>query len=159
NPNYYLIGYALEQEGNQLRCVSFQDGEFISIPLEEFLRDRVQLQVEERCFTINHGLVSRVDFTNDTPEGFRGQSMNLPSGFYPYRFDHKNRLILVGTSSIAFVDNSLRIISKINFKGQITSIQDHYVITTTFGSFFYYGYEAGARIRIYRLIEIESNDK
>ncbi|MDP2424829.1 MAG: hypothetical protein Q8M70_00510, partial [bacterium] len=66
---------------------------------------------------------------------------------------------LVGTSSIAFVDNSLRIISKINFKGQITSIQDHYVITTTFGSFFYYGYEAGARIRIYRLIEIESNDK
>lgn len=153
NLNYYLIGYVKEQDGQSLRPVSFQDGGFTPISLKEFLRDLVRDYREHVGFTLKYGHVNQVEFSDDAPEGFRGRSMNLPSGLYPHRFDHKNRLILSGMSSLAFVDDSLKIISKINVKGQITHIQDHYILTTTLGSFSYYGYESNARIRIYRIID------
>ena len=99
------------------------------------------------------GGVCSVTFTDKSPEAYVGKTMNLPSGYFPFGFDSKERLVLCSERGIAVVNKNLEIIAKVSLKGDIDDMVDDYILTTTGGSFYAYLYEPNAKIRIYQLTD------
>jgi hypothetical protein len=77
----------------------------------------------------------------------------MPSGFYPRGFLGTGELILdtESTGKVYIVDSTLKIVAKLTVKREIADLVDNYILTTTGGCFFYYGYEPNAKVCIYKI--------
>ena len=107
----------------------------------------------KKYFSIKYGTPCKVTFTDNCPEAYRGKTMAMPSGFYPRGFLGTGELILDTEISgkVYVVDSTLKIIAKLNVKGEIEDLVDNYILTTVGNSFFFYGYEKNAKIYIYKI--------
>ena len=152
--HYYLFGYS-EEKSRELLLVHFAGNELKEVdPTEKIVRVGLERSKSyKKCFSIEYGTPCKVSFTNNCPEEYRGKTMVMPSGFYPRGFLGTGELILdtESTGKVYIVDSTLKIISKLTVKGEIEDLVDNYILTTTGGSFFYYGYEPNASIYIYKI--------
>ncbi len=152
--HYYLFGYS-EEKDRELWPVHFAGNELKAVdPTEKIVRVGLERSKSyEKCFSIEYGTPCKVSFTNNCPEAYRGKTMVMPSGFYPRGFLGAGELILdtESTGKIYVVDSTLKIVAKLTVKGEIVDLTDNYILTTTGGSFFFYGYEPGAKVCIYKI--------
>jgi len=152
--HYYLFGYS-EEKNRELSLVHFAGNELKEVdPEKKIVRIGLErTKSHEKCFSIEYGTPCKVTFTDNCHEEYRGKTMVMPSGFYPRGFLGTGELILdtENTGKVYVVDSTLKIVAKLTVKGEIADLTDNYILTTTGGSFFYYGYEENARIYIYKI--------
>ena len=150
--HYYLFGYS-EEKDRELWPVHFAGNELKEVdPREKTVRVELErARAREKYFSIEYGTPVKVTFNDNCPAAYRGKTMSMPSGFYPFGFLGTGELILAATGKVYVADSSLSIISKLTVNGDVEDLVDNYILTTVGSSFFYYGYEPGARIYIYKI--------
>lgn len=158
-PHHYYFGYDtfLSNFGKgNLRPVRFENGELAEITQEEFdsapqvfrgdVRKDARIEEEFNPY--------RVRFTDKAPEGFRGKTLVTPRGFYFFRFDEKERVILSDErGGLAVVDDSLKVIAKMRVKGMPVDYMDGHILTAGGQSFYAYAYNQSDKVRIYKIVE------
>lgn len=159
-PHHYYFGYDTFMSGfgnGNLRTVRFEKGQLVRIAQEEFdcvpqvLRGdaREDERIEEEFYP-----VARVRFTDKASVGFRGKTLIMPRGFYFFRFDERDRVLLTDEKGgLAVVDDSLKIIAKLRVKGMPVDYVDGHILTAGGQSFFAYAYNRSDVVRIYRLCD------
>ena len=159
-PGYYLYGYDTPDsdfaEGN-LRTVRFTKGR-----LEEADENMVEAEphsyFDDDRFIMRYAPRTSVSFSDDCPDAYKGRTLTLPEGFFPFTFDSKDRLIIDGgsgnRSTIAYMTPEGKIIAKISIKGEPCRIEDDYLLTAGPTSFYAYEYDPKTYIRIYRLEDV-----
>jgi hypothetical protein len=152
--HYYLFGYS-EERNRELWPVHFVGSELKTVdPSEETVKvGLVRAHTNEKYFSIKYSTPVKVTFSDNCPEEYRGKIMTMPSGFYPRGFLGTGELILdtESTGKVYIVDSTLKIVAKLTVKREIADLVDNYILTTTGGCFFYYGYEPNAKVCIYKI--------
>lgn len=147
----YLHGYASEQ--TRLTPMRFAHGRLAEISETEFHSGRVPRKQGKTFYDAEYGNPCRVVFHATCPAPYAGKTMTLPQGFWPFAFDHRDRLLLTDDARLWIADEHMNIFAKLNLKGGVTDFADGYILTTGSHSFYAYCYDPGEKIRIYRLTE------
>ena len=149
---YYLFGYD-EEKSSELWPVHFVGNELKAVdPSEETVRVGLERdRMNEKYFSVKYGTQNKVKFKDACPKAYRGKTMTLPNGFYPRGFLGTGELILAAGAKLCVVDGTLKIVAKLTVKGDVEDIVDNYILTALGSSFFYYGYEPGAKVCIYKI--------
>ncbi len=72
----------------------------------------------------------RLIFAETAPVMYAGKELKLPHGFYGLGFDGKNRLVLYDSkSTVAIIDENMKMISKQRLKGDVMDIDGDYILT------------------------------
>ncbi len=155
-PHYYLYGYA-GNNSYDLTPVCFVGEKLEESDLSTFSQGRICVPFDNPQFKMHYGTPCKVTFSDDCPPAYRGKTMTLPNGFFPYDFTNEHELLLEGNHRIYVVDPTLKIIAKLSIKGDIADIMDDYVLTTTGDSFCGYCFEPKAKIYIYKIVRSQMN--
>ena len=151
---YYLFGYS-DEKNMELLPVHFVGNELKEVSAAEKIAriDIDRFESRKKYFSVEYGTPVKVTFTDNCPEAYRGKTMAMPSGFYPRGFLGTGELILdtENTGKVYVVDSTLKIVAKLTVKGEIVDLADNYILTTIGCSFFFYGYEPGAKVCIYKI--------
>lgn len=84
----------------------------------------------------------------------KNKTLVTPRGYYFYWFDERGRAILSNErGGLAVVDDTLKVIAKIQVKGTPVDYADGYILTAGRESFFAYYYNPSNTIRIYRIFD------
>ena len=159
-PNYYYFGYSTFESNfrdGALYPVRFESGKLVPITQEEF--DAVppiprQNAREDERFSEEFSPSYKVHFTDKAPDGLKNKTLVPPRGYYFYWFDEKGRAILSNErGGLAVVDDTLKVIAKIQVKGTPVNYADGYILTVGSESFFAYYYNPSNSIRIYRIFD------
>ena len=153
SPHCYLYGFSTaESTIEDLSPVKFVGEQLLPIEHEEFAKPFVANSTNVNKLFQYEG--DKLVFSENAPTEFKGRKMRLPRGYFPLAFDNLNRLILVKTyNGIAFVDTSLKIVAKINVKGEVIDYVNGYILTAGNKSNFAYCYDEGQKICIYRIYD------
>lgn len=84
-PHCFLHGYT-HGDSRHLTPVRFIGKDLEAIDLSTFFQDRIQEVYEDPRFKLHCGTPCKVTFSHDCPPAYRGKTMTLPNGFYPYSF-------------------------------------------------------------------------
>ena len=152
--NCFFFGYENEESAN-LTPVRFLGESLEPISAEEFEQSE---SISLGSFTtdfcdMEYGLDCYAIFNDLAPAPYAGKRMKLPRNFFPLGFDSKGRLVLVTNGKIAITDNDMKIIAYCSVKGDVIDMVGDYILTATGSSFYFYGYDPKASVKIYQLIE------
>lgn len=153
---YYPLHYfRMEELTRAVSIVHFQNGKLIPVPpaqQEHVISQRILY--EDRYgydLVVSEPNISQGwRFCENAPEAFAGKVMKLPAGFYPFYFYDKDRFLLSNLrNTVAFMDESLKIIKKLHLQGIPYDVADGYILT-----FYPYGRcKEDVRLRIYQICE------
>ena len=150
----YLLGY--ESERAELTPVRFCGEQLEEISEEEFNQNRILLKRECDFCKIEYGTTCYAIFNDSVPKQYANKKMKLPNHLYPFGFDTKNRLVLIGRQKICIADEDVKIIAKNSIKGECVDMIGDFVLTAPGDSFCGYEYDPKATVRIYRMNEKQS---
>jgi len=145
----YVLLY--ENDDLEYSFVRFIGNGFETITIEEFAKAK---DIPAPCYDycrIIYGSTDKVEFNESAPVGYRGKTMDIPSGAYLLGFDSKNRFVLTTGSKVFLADESMDIIGKFSVKGYAVDIYGDYILTASPYSFFGYEYDPKAKNRIYKI--------
>ena len=150
-PHFYLYGYTDKSSGHILTPVEFT-GKGLEPTGPDIYSQQVQ-EVDQRFIKDkNYYMTNKITFSDMCPGGYRGKTMTLPPGFYPFDFLPSGKFLIEGMNRIYIVDENMKIISKQSVKGEISDIIDNYILTTTGDSFCGYCYDPKAKVYIYEIV-------
>lgn len=153
-PAYYLFGYDTEDfRQEDFRMVQFANGHLEEAYAEPITRAQRDFDVDSK-FHVKMEFLPRttVTFLDKCPDAFQGKTLVLPSGFYLFAFDSKQRLVLTNyRNSIVYMNAEGKIIAKVSVKGEPVALIDDYLLTAGSTSFYAYVYSPQEYVRIYRL--------
>lgn len=152
---YYYYGYGTpehKEDGNYLQTVKFEKGNLI--PVEEANIPRVPFSVDKfRHFEITeHYPRTEVKFSDTAPINYRGRSMVMPSGYFPFDFNTQNQLLVSNLrNSIALLSEEGSIIAKCSVMGCPDAYSEDYLLTSGNLSHYAFGYDPNELLRIYKI--------
>lgn len=149
--HYFLYGYA--EDTDELTPVHFTGKSLEPCDRETFEKDRIIRNTKDSRFVIEYSPVPKVTFSDDAPAEYRGKTMKLPGGVYPWKFLPSGELLLLGKSKIYVVDHTLTVVAKFSCKGEVADIVDNCILTATGASFYGYCYEPKAKVYIYEIVK------
>lgn len=160
-PHFFLYGYESEESlytPCELTTVRFTGIALEECPRDEFEQGRIRLQFTSPYFTMDYKGQCKVTFSNECPHAFRGKTMSLPDGFYPWAFLQSGELLLQGDKRLYVVDETLKVVSKLSIKGDVADVLGNYILVTAGDSFCGYCYEPKAKIYVYEVTRKRQND-
>lgn len=149
--HYFLYGFT--EATDDLTPVHFTGTSLEPCDRETFEKDRIIRNTGDSRFVIEYRPVPKVTFSDDAPAEYRGKTMKLPVGVYPWRFLPSGELLLLGKSKIYVVDHALTVVAKFSCKGEVADIVDNCILTATGASFYGYCYEPKAKVYIYEIVK------
>ena len=159
-PHCYYFGYNTPEsnfQGGALCPVRFECGNLVPITQEEFdaiLPIPHHNARDDARFSEEFYPSYKVHFTDKAPNGLKNKTLVAPRGYYFYWFDEKGKAILSNErGGLAVVDDTLKVIAKIQVKGTPVDYADGYILTAGSESFFSYYYNPSNTIRIYRIFD------
>lgn len=155
---YYPLHYfRLTSMDGSIQDVHFQNGALVPLSRDErekMLAQRISYAERYDCEMVVSDMGAHGwRFTDHAPKAFAGRAMKLPAGFYPFAFQGENRFLLSNLkNSVAFMDESLKVIKKVRLQGIPYDVSDGYILT-------YHPFCArkeDVKLRIYRICDGKS---
>lgn len=159
-PHHFYFGYETFEsnfDDGDLRPVRFDRNELKFITQEEFdSAQSVPFAVgnNDDRYEVEYYPLYKIHFTQNAPEMMRNKTVTIPKGYYFSWFDEKGRAILSNErGGLMFMDGTLKVIAKINVKGDPVDYMDGYLLTAGDQSFFAYTHNPTDAVRIYHIVE------